>query len=1651
MSSPDLHSLANSFGDFDGSLASTLTLPGSAHAQAGMSTTTLGSIAPAQDAQDSRVRASTSASREPSPPPAAGPSSSQSLSPRTKPTTMKPQDLLSSTNSRHDDDPTIPALDIPLPPEPADLFMAPDGSYLETSSGAAAHDLKKVYDKYLGVGKNVRSPFAITAFINQHGKQMYRVGLRELEAPGALAADAEHRNTSLRAPSANSFQPSHPYPPQTKRRSRMSVHSFLPSAVFKNGTPTTVPPTLPTDGSRSPPVRKLRKTRSIPSAIGTRTDASTSENPPPTPTGRPHAHSVSSADAFRPSLSVSETPTKVSQRDVFADVMCWTNMPISPMGSSSASMSTRSLPQDSGATSNGESSAHNIIIQPFGPGVTFDSPSWRSSTHFAQPILREMQSFESGLTARADPVPRTLQNGGSRIHLPVDGPPIPDSSSAIHVDPSSSASTSAHRRDSTILDETNMHSRYSTEVFDILQNSRGLPALDRISPTSQETTIKLSLKAEESAAPRDDPRFVIWGEVEPDDSEEVSLSMSQSTDPSASSGRSGMARRRSTKGKSISKPEEVLTPPISPKEGPTRMLLAATIERWIAQITSELNYDELIVFLLTYRTYVSALDFGHLLICRFHWALGEPTSQRDEIARRVVRVRTFIAIRQWVVAFFDADFLPNRDLRLLYANWLNTLRRDPVLDRYKDALKIVRQVRKVFRECADRYFRRGTKLASRTSEHRYRVPNFGTSADVPGGNPGADDPDLDLDFENSSSLSDRGSANTSPQSKGSDLLSLRQPLHLAFLQYGRKSSIGPPATGAPHPILMPIPHSPFSRVFVNTIGRLGRWKRVLNQRSSGRTHLDAGLDVSAFDVEASETGDLLLVRGGVEQYLKMVESQMSQVGIIAQAQQLVSIGTTGSAETSRNTSPAGDRAPFNPPGLGVQRKSIDSVPRPSFSSDPRSSTVSNASLSQLELPVSPNSSEAETTPRYSSSSAYTDTLDSPRTPQPPYSAPPVATRQLDIVSIDDLDLDDLSSDENFSRHVGMKKPSRRLPTRRDFEFVRHSTDSVSSMGIRTRDSMLSSTSYMSGTSGASSASVGPEAETENVGGPIQAWQMSALVDSLSDDEEDGDVDAALRRLEGQINEEKQRAKQSKVDRWVRSMQQRQLTGNPPPGPEPLSDSDDEDYGQLSPRRSAEYRPERGSSRASTSRLSNGSSLGSPIPFVPPGLTPDEATTPSAEEAPELPTPEHVPDTHSDTAKPHIEDAVPLEILWSRVDHHATSTTTPAHASTNGASPLIPHPSVTSLPPPGSPTALMYPAHVKRHQSFVLAYRTETLMQHFSMIDRELFLALRFEELVAPSFAAHDPHANFNILDWAQFLRDRARMKAEGRVGAQTGTLTVVRGRFNLVANFVLSEIVLTHPHERMRVYTKFIRLAWKAYELKNYNALVAIIAGLRSSWVSKAIAQCHDRLRAKDERILHDLTSWTSQQGHFMYIRQTVEALTEAKPLEQGQDTSHGDAQSTRSRTASDAKGPVAAPACVPFFGVYLSQLERYAPLPDLIDPTAPHTPVSIDPLTNTFETPSHPEVFSTLSPLPPSIQLEPLISVHKQRLVAGVVRSFVAAQHLASRVAYPLDKKLFQRCLKLRGLDVEVLERALTLYAPQGAGAGPAPNGHGVRASVAR
>ena len=105
--------------------------------------------------------------------------------------------------------------------------------------------------------------------------------------------------------------------------------------------------------------------------------------------------------------------------------------------------------------------------------------------------------------------------------------------------------------------------------------------------------------------------------------------------------------------------------------------------------------------------------------------------------------------------------------------------------------------------------------------------------------------------------------------------------------------------------------------------------------------------------------------------------------------------------------------------------------------------------------------------------------------------------------------------------------------------------------------------------------------------------------------------------------------------------------------------------------------------------------------------------------------------------------------------------------------------------------------------------------------------------------------------------------------------------------------------------------------MKNFNALVAIIAGLRSEWVAKAKQQAYNKIGTWEARMLRDLTDWTASAGDFKHIRQTVDALVDARAGAQdggAHKSADGQSTTTRSRAASDSKPP-ADPACIPFFG----------------------------------------------------------------------------------------------------------------------------------------
>jgi GDP/GTP exchange factor required for growth at low temperature len=552
-------------------------------------------------------------------------------------------------------------------------------------------------------------------------------------------------STSPRAHNAQTSGQSHAARP--RRPSRMSVHTLLHPSMFKHGggksgsggaggggsvhehpPPAVTHPSAPGSG------RKLRRTRSIPDNLPSGAhdlSPSSSSSRQQHPGGhqaisRGHSQSVTAADL--PTLPIMKAPIEWTPNQTAADIFCgvmqW-SLPPTPESASSFPHASLVPTENPRERNNSVHSRAPVLGQrvscPFGPGVSFDSPllnSPRRESILSTPTpplldhhlpLRSMHSSDSVMTARqlnlSDdkpvlPTPPSFRQLDIVLDIgPLSLPPfLCTTEETVQNDKESSpfppdgAKGQEQKQEGeeprfAPSPETSMHSRYSTDVFDVLQTYRGLPQLDRLASNSSETTIKMSLAADETAAPKNDPRFVIWGDVHPTQhDDDGSVSHGSHADVGGGSGHSSNASWK-RKGKHATHHADVPSLRVSTMlDWSQKMLLAATIERWIAQLTSDLNYDELLTFFLTYRTYISAVDLCHLLICRFHWALLQPLSPQDEAVRRIVRVRTFVALRYWLLTFFVVDFLGNRELRLLLASWVNTLIKDPVLKKHSDGL-----------------------------------------------------------------------------------------------------------------------------------------------------------------------------------------------------------------------------------------------------------------------------------------------------------------------------------------------------------------------------------------------------------------------------------------------------------------------------------------------------------------------------------------------------------------------------------------------------------------------------------------------------------------------------------------------------------------------------------------------------------------------------------------------------------------------------------------------------------------------------------------------------------------------------------------------------------------------------------------------------
>ena len=130
---------------------------------------------------------------------------------------------------------------------------------------------------------------------------------------------------------------------------------------------------------------------------------------------------------------------------------------------------------------------------------------------------------------------------------------------------------------------------------------------------------------------------------------------------------------------------------------------AATPARLVAEITSPtfVDYDLLSDFFLTFRTFLDTSDLLGMLFARLKWAL----SRSDETGT-IVRVRTFVAMRHWILNYFLDDFVVDYDLRRKFCDCVNNFVDDKTADqmRTKVPLKIIGELKKCWRRVCALYW-----------------------------------------------------------------------------------------------------------------------------------------------------------------------------------------------------------------------------------------------------------------------------------------------------------------------------------------------------------------------------------------------------------------------------------------------------------------------------------------------------------------------------------------------------------------------------------------------------------------------------------------------------------------------------------------------------------------------------------------------------------------------------------------------------------------------------------------------------------------------------------------------------------------------------------------------------------------------------------
>ncbi|KAI9279186.1 ras guanine nucleotide exchange factor domain-containing protein [Sporodiniella umbellata] len=169
--------------------------------------------------------------------------------------------------------------------------------------------------------------------------------------------------------------------------------------------------------------------------------------------------------------------------------------------------------------------------------------------------------------------------------------------------------------------------------------------------------------------------------------------------------------------------------------------------------------------------------------------------------------------------------------------------------------------------------------------------------------------------------------------------------------------------------------------------------------------------------------------------------------------------------------------------------------------------------------------------------------------------------------------------------------------------------------------------------------------------------------------------------------------------------------------------------------------------------------------------------------------------------------------------------------------------------------------VNHHQlPTVLRYRSEVIAQQFCLIERDMLQTVSWNELIE--------------LRWRKKEKKTSSFSHLTHLEDLQGVDLLIE-YFNKSCQWVASEIVRCPLLGiRVRLIEKFIRIAYKCYQHRNYSTLMQILLGLQSPTVTRLV-KTWEKVDTDTKKTLNQLKELAKPFKNWKYIRECMTKATE--------------------------------------------------------------------------------------------------------------------------------------------------------------------------------